>query len=545
MEPRMMARKLSTVASYLLAISAIVGTTPAQFAHAQRGINAAMQSQVVDNPHASDKRPIRLPKQGRTLPDKPIVYRNPFAANATMSLPQSQILPGPLSRWQKDTRPSNEATPIPAAFTLAAPNVPAVLNLVISPSTSDQHRLASPANHGTAPRAAADSSMLADPIHFATEQLAQPIWLTSGVEESDTTQRLARRDFVQLFTDDSSIPPPSKALQAIAVAADERPLISEPGNSPEGWLAEAQRIAGNAESAEEVSNVADLCERALKANPAAESAASLRSLASWAHNRRGEFLSDAGRTDAALRDFHAAISLDETNSLAIHNRAVTLAQLEDFDSALSDFDRVIDLNPGLAVAYRNRAELLAAHGSMEEAVEDYTRAIEGSPEDAELLRARAHAWQYLGEFDRALEDLNLAIQSAPEPQSYVQRGNLMASQCKFDEALSDFQRALSIDSNLLEGNRSLAWLQATCPVDRIRDAEQALVAGQRAAKLAAADDYLTLDVLAAAQANAGHFDEAIATQQQAIAVAPDEFVDPLRYRLAIYGQQQPFRDDAE
>src|SRR5207302_9569176 len=95
---------------------------------------------------------------------------------------------------------------------------------------------------------------------------------------------------------------------------------------------------------------------------------SLRRLAAWAHNRRGELESDAGRNDESLNDFQVAISLDPNCSLAIHNRAVTLAQQNQFAASLRDFNRVIELNPGLAVAYRNRAELLAALGRMEEAV---------------------------------------------------------------------------------------------------------------------------------------------------------------------------------
>ena len=90
---------------------------------------------------------------------------------------------------------------------------------------------------------------------------------------------------------------------------------------------------------------------------------SLRKLAAWAHNRRGELSADAQRPDEAIHDFQVAISLDPTCSLAIHNRAVSLAQRNQYAAALRDFNRVIELNPGLAVAYRNRAELQCCAGS--------------------------------------------------------------------------------------------------------------------------------------------------------------------------------------
>jgi tetratricopeptide (TPR) repeat protein len=255
-------------------------------------------------------------------------------------------------------------------------------------------------------------------------------------------------------------------------------------------------------------------------------------------------LIDEGRQQEAIRDFRAAISLDPNCSLAIHNRAVTLAQHNETAAALRDFNRVIELNPGLAIAYRNRAELLAMLGRIDEALRDYTRAIEGQPDNAELYRARGSAWHRAGDFEQALADLNRAIELAPDADGFTQRGNVAAERGEFDRAIDDFRRALAIDPKWAEAYRSLAWLHATCADPQYRDPDQALAAARRAAELSPNDSFV-LEALAAAYASAGTFDEAVRVQQQAIAAAGADFAEPLRQRLALYQQGQPFLSDSK
>jgi tetratricopeptide (TPR) repeat protein len=273
-------------------------------------------------------------------------------------------------------------------------------------------------------------------------------------------------------------------------------------------------------------------------------ALALRRLTAWAHNRRGELRSEAREQHDALADFQAAIRLDPNCWTAIHNRGVTFAQQGQSAAALRDFNRVLELNPGLAIAARNRAELFAALGRMDEAVRDYASAIEQLPDDAELYRARAYAWQRLGDFDRALDDLNESLSLAPDQaEAYTQRGNLAAEQGEYDRALSNFQQSLRFDADWCETHRSLAWLWATCPDPRYRDSEQALRAAEQAVQLAHKGDSFALDTLAAAHANAGHFDEAARIEQQAISAAPPDALASFQDRLALYQQGQPYRSE--
>ncbi|MEX2317970.1 MAG: tetratricopeptide repeat protein, partial [Pirellulales bacterium] len=318
-------------------------------------------------------------------------------------------------------------------------------------------------------------------------------------------------------------------------------IVSDYVDSPEGWYAQAERLAHSAASLDDLSAVAGICKQGLQAGPTKDSDLSLRRMAAWAHNRRGELLVDAGRPREALSEFQTAIGWDPNCALAIHNRGVTFAQQNRPEEALRDFNRVLELNPGLAVAYRNRAELLASLGRTDRAVGDYDRALEYLGEDAELYRARAYAWQRLGNFDRALADLNQSIRLSPnDANAFAQRGNLAADRGDFGQAIRDLERAIRIEPELAEAYRSLAWLLATCSDRQFRDAGEALALAQKGAALSETPDCFMLDALAAAQASSGQFDEAARTVRQAISAAPNDFVVPLQQRLALYRQQKPY-----
>ena len=82
---------------------------------------------------------------------------------------------------------------------------------------------------------------------------------------------------------------------------------------------------------------------------------------------------------------------------------------------------------------------------------------------------------------------------------------------------------------------------ATCPDERFRDADRALRAAQRAVELLGNDDFRYLDTWAAAHANDGKFEQAIETLDKAISIAPDDEVETLKRRKALYQQNEPYR----
>ncbi len=63
---------------------------------------------------------------------------------------------------------------------------------------------------------------------------------------------------------------------------------------------------------------------------------------------------------------------------------------------------------------------------------------------------------------------------------------------------------------------------ATCPDEVFRNPDEALSAAEKAIELDGENDYRYLETLAAAEANAGHFDDAVDTQTGAVAIALED-----------------------
>jgi tetratricopeptide (TPR) repeat protein len=344
--------------------------------------------------------------------------------------------------------------------------------------------------------------------------------------------------------------PPIAAASAISTVPPQRVALSESAApvaallSPADCYDRAQRAAETAQSADELSRVVEFCQQGLAARPQNNMATRLRSLGAWARNRHGELQSEAGHDAEALDDYKAALELDPNCWLALHNRAVSFAQQGHGAEALRDFNRVIHLSPGMAIAYRNRGELLASMGRTEEAVADYSRAIAQLPDEADLYEIRGHALHRLGRYQDALADLDRAIELSPHnADAFAHRGNVYAELGDYSRATNDFQQALQLNGNCADAYRSLAWLESTCPDEQFRDAQQAVAAAERAAKLSPPGNCFVLDALAAAQANAGNFDAAVHYQKLAMANSPKSFEPQIAARLALYEQHQPYRNE--
>jgi tetratricopeptide (TPR) repeat protein len=582
-----MARK-PTIVRHGCAVFAIISISlAAVVAPAQNAVRVAGQAKSIENPY--EPRGEFQPTTATEPPSRsgPRSQQNPFTATPSAMPALTPLRPGSLSRWQRSSMILKQPSSVANAFSLAPP-----LSLAASPPADPvgragvaPHRLpeidnAQPMRDGGSTAVDAMTSTEAasppDPVRFAAKNLTQPAWMLPDDDQLRTTttaDEIAAKG--QLFVDPFELKNDSTggaapiihtnataSLEPAAFQEHEGPrllegspasrvgpatpsmlpvIVSDYVDTPDGWYAQAERLAHSAETLDDLSAVYGICQQGLQSGPAPESSQALRRLAAWAHNRRGELLIDADRPREALGEFQLAIGLDSNCALAIHNRGVTLAQQNKPDDALRDFNRVLELNPGLAMAYCNRAELLASLGRMDQAVRDYDRALEQLGDEPELYRARAYAWQRLGKFDLALDDLNKSIRLSPEnANAFAQRGNLAAERGDFGQAVRDLERAIRLEPKLAEAYRSLAWLLATCPDEQFRDAGEALTLAEQGAALSETPDCLMLDALAAAQAGTGQFDEAVRTIRQAISAAPPDFAGPLHARLALYQRQQPF-----
>ncbi len=313
---------------------------------------------------------------------------------------------------------------------------------------------------------------------------------------------------------------------------------SAPSNTTRAMalLVVARQMAVEAKTAGDFSDVITQCHRALDVGPDRTTAEALARLGAWAYNRRGEQLVRSNER-AAFDDFQEAILLDPTCWEAFHNRGVTLARYQKLELAIADFDQVVKLEPKFPLARLNRAETYCQLHRWEDAIVDYTAAIRELPDEPLAYAGRAHAHHESGNLREAIDDYNRALTlDGGCEKALIGRATVKADRQQFAEAANDFRQALKIVNPTATTYHAVSRFLANCPDKAFRDPPKAIEAARRALGMSGANDPHSLDVLAAAYASAGEFDQAAAHQEQAIAHASEAEKDLYQARLESYQQ---------
>jgi tetratricopeptide (TPR) repeat protein len=307
-------------------------------------------------------------------------------------------------------------------------------------------------------------------------------------------------------------------------------------------LVRAYQLSLTASAEDDYSQIVRWCAEAMRQGLEGENRKFALNLSAWSLNRRGQLRADQGQREIAIADFRAALEFDPQCWRALHNRGVTLAQCGQFAEAFDDITKVIELNPQFAKAYSNRGTLYVQAGDYDRAIADFDAALKLDPKMLPALVGRGRLCHLAGRLDEALVNLSDAIeQDGADADVVCSRGDLLVDLGQYSEALDDYTRAIDLNPKLQHAYRNGAWLLATCPDDSIRDVEGALNGAKAALECGYGERHAALDTMAAALANAGRYDEAVATIEQAIKIAPQEAVEAYQSRLQMYQSGQPFR----
>ena len=131
------------------------------------------------------------------------------------------------------------------------------------------------------------------------------------------------------------------------------------------------------------------------------------------------------------------------------------------------------------------------------------------------------------------------------PQAYGSRGYAYYKKGNFSQALRDYETSVRMDPKRADGYYNLARIYGTCKDARYRDGKKAIENARRACELKGWDNYVLLDTLAAAYAEAGDFKKAVEWQQKALDAASSSptATRRLQARMDLYKAGKPFRED--
>lgn len=252
-----------------------------------------------------------------------------------------------------------------------------------------------------------------------------------------------------------------------------------------------------------------------------------------------------GDLDAAIKNFSRAIQLNTNDAVAYEYRGGCYALKGDLDKAIEDFNQAIVLNPTNAITYFNRGTAYRAKGDWDKALSDLTVSLKLNPTNAKAYESRAGAYWAKGEVENEISDWTSALKLTPndaEPLAF--RGYAYFKAGHFDKAIEDYYKAIKANPNYDTAYNNLAWLRATCPVAEMRNGKEAVDAATKACNLANWQNANWVDTLAAAHAETGDFEEAIADEKEAMGmdgVSKNALADMQR-RLSLYKQHKPNHD---
>jgi tetratricopeptide (TPR) repeat protein len=226
---------------------------------------------------------------------------------------------------------------------------------------------------------------------------------------------------------------------------------------------------------------------------------------------------------------------------------ILLAEKHDLAGARYHFERTLKLNPKYSGAYMRLGDILVGERKLDEAEQKYREAVRAEPNATICNLKLAKLLAQKRSVDEAIEHYRVALHNRPEiAEAQYQLGQLLNDKHDVAGAIGAFQQAVLVKPDWTEPLNDLAWALATQNDSKLRDGSKAVQLASRAAELTHRSAPGILDTLAAAYAEAGRFDDAVATTRDAIqraqALGATSLVNELEGRLKLYQAKQPYRE---
>ena len=194
-------------------------------------------------------------------------------------------------------------------------------------------------------------------------------------------------------------------------------------------------------------------------------------------------------------------------------------------------------NPDCAMAHNNLRFILRQR-----------EAVGRKPHDAEYYNTLGNTLLEKGEVDEAIISFVHAIILKPDDaEAHGNLGNAMLRPGQsVEEAITYFQAAIKLRPDNAPFLNNLAWVRATHAQARFRDGQEAVQLAERACQVTGSKEPRMLGTLAAAYAEAGRFEEAVAASEkasvQALALGQQTLALKSQEMLELFKARQPFRE---
>ena len=271
-----------------------------------------------------------------------------------------------------------------------------------------------------------------------------------------------------------------------------------------------------------------------------------------AHYDLGTALLEERQMDEAIAHFQTAIALQPDYADACDNLGSALLQQGRVEQAIRAYRKALVLQPGRAETCNNLGNALAQNGQTDEAITQFQRALALRPDYAQAHYNLGNALLKKGRVGDAISQFQQALALQPgDADAHYNLGAAFLQNKQEDEAIPQFQAALALQPEFVEAQTALArqaWQLATSPDPSLRNGPRAVELAQQADRLSGGANPVMAGTLAAADAEAGRFPEAVANAQRAVRLAEGQnnaaLAAALEAQLKLYQAGSPFHQAA-
>jgi len=226
--------------------------------------------------------------------------------------------------------------------------------------------------------------------------------------------------------------------------------------------------------------------------------------------------------------------------------AVTWIQAGAFAGPLELWQMVLRRNPQTWMAHLNLGTHLARKMRLDEALQEYEKAARLRPGDFDTERNMANLLMVKGRLGEAELHFKAALEAKPlEYSAHKDYAGLLKSLNRNGEAFVHTYCPFILEPQEKSWGRlmDVAKLLAVSADPSFRNGKLAVQMAEKANRLSREGNPQVLQVLAAAYAEAGQFDQAVAASQKALSMAgPGAFAETIKKQMALYEAKQPFHE---
>ncbi len=265
------------------------------------------------------------------------------------------------------------------------------------------------------------------------------------------------------------------------------------------------------------------------------------------HVDLGLALVQSGKFAEAIGHYEEALRVKPDCVEAHYNLGRLLQQTGELTEAIGHYESCLRLKPEFAKATPDLESDLAEARTAQGAIERYEQVLRTRPDDVEAHNGLGNVLQQIGRAEEAIPHFREAARIRPnDGTAHYNLAVALEQRGKATEAIGHYEEALRLKPDFLLALNNLSWIRATSAVSKLRDGAEAVRLAENACQFTKHKQSALLDTLAAAYAEAGKFQEAVATAEEGIALAKaggkSALVAEIQARVELYRSGKPYRE---